>query len=158
MKITFKNDNSESNIEEAGRRSLEDRSKTLRGYMKHGTDLDCVSLLPMAEQTEEGEDFFHDHGSFFDYGLSIDYVTEPAENDVESYLRYQLSCGGPSEEIRFYYSPGGSKPYRVEFVFLDWFCGIGFDVTGEDWVEWLNDFWQDCGTAKSCIEKAMEEA
>ncbi len=155
MKITFKNEDSDNNIEEAGKASLERISETIRGYMKHGTDDD----LPNEDYTNaddlEKSRFFYDYGSFFDYGLSVDYVMH--EDGEEGYLCYQLSCGGPSEEIRFYYSPRATKPYRVEYVYLDWFCGIGFDVTGEEWVDWLTEFWEDCGTVQSCIEKAMEE-
>lgn len=150
--ITFKNDSADSNVEDAGRSSLESRAVTLRKYMEYGTDEESLiqSAFPCSEEVKE---FFENHGSFHDYGLSIDFMM-PSEDDLEGYMCYQLSCGGPTEEIRFYYSPEATKPYRVEFVYLNWNCGIGFDVTGEDWVDWLVEFWNDCDTLQSCIDKA----
>ena len=51
-----------------------------------------------------------------DYALSWDYVEpDTFEDQPNGYYRYQISWGGPSEEIR-YHDDG-----IVEFWFLDWF-------------------------------------
>lgn len=75
---------------------------------------------------------FHDLGDFYDYGLCLDVVTK--ENDwggeVLDFVRFQISWGGPSEEVRFY--PHGV----IEFVYLDWFSGVGFDVTDCPQFDW----------------------
>lgn len=57
------------------------------------------------------------------YGLCFEYVE--ADEDNEDYFRYQISYGGPSEEIRFYEN-------RTEFVYLEWFSGVGFDVSNDE--------------------------
>ena len=67
------------------------------------------------------------------YGLSVDFV-EPFtfDDQDEGYLRYQLSWGGPGDELRFYAD-------RVEYWFLDWSDGASRDVSHLGWVEWLRD-------------------
>lgn len=62
-------------------------------------------------------------GDLHDYGLSFDYVAPGTFNDQrESYFRYQLSWGGPSDEFRFFVNPDLSC-HRIEYWFLDWFDG-----------------------------------
>ena len=72
-------------------------------------------------------------GEFSNYGLCLDFV-EPFtfDDQDEGYLRYQLSWGGPSDELRFYDN-------RVEYWFLDWFDGASRDVSHLEWVKWLRD-------------------
>ena len=61
------------------------------------------------------------------YGLSWDYVEpDTFEDQPNGYYRYQISWGGPSEEIR-YHDDG-----IVEFWFLDWFDGACVQLTGDD--------------------------
>lgn len=72
---------------------------------------------------------------FSEYGLSFDYVEPHTFRDQdEGYLRYQISWGGPSEEIRFYVSLGsrGYQLYRAEFWLLDWFDGVHVNVTNDE--------------------------
>lgn len=72
--------------------------------------------------------------SFHEYGLAFDYVAPGTfEDQEEGYWRYQISWGGPSEEIRFYASPTGRgwHMHRAEFWFLDWFDGSHIILTGE---------------------------
>jgi len=80
-----------------------------------------------------------DTGPFDEYGLSFDYV-EPGtfKDQDEGYYRYQFCWGGPSSELRLYVD-------RSEFVFLDWFVGVGFDVTDEDWVKFIHDEFEGLG-------------
>ena len=80
---------------------------------------------------EKGSD---DLPPFFEYGLCFDYVEPDTFDDQdEGYFRYQLSYGGPSDEIRFYHDG------TVEYVYLDWFVGVGFDITDKPWVIFLQD-------------------
>ena len=65
------------------------------------------------------------------YALAFDYVEpETFPDQPEGYFRYQISWGGPSDEIRFYVNLDGSC-HRAEYWFLDWFDGDLIDVTGD---------------------------
>ena len=77
---------------------------------------------------------FGEIGSINDYGLCFDFV-EPGtfDDQPKGYHRYQMSWGGPSDEIRFYSN-------RTEYVFMDWFVGVGFDVTNESWINYLKEY------------------
>ena len=77
---------------------------------------------------------FEEVGNLSDYGLSFGYVELGTFNDQnEDYFRYQFSWGGPSDELRIY------EDGTIEYVFLDWFVGVGFDVTDEPGFKWLAD-------------------
>lgn len=88
---------------------------------------------------EEGPE---EYGPLNEYGLSFDYVTKGTFNDQKrGYFRYQLSWGGPADEIRFYLDET-LTPAKVEYWFLDWWDGACIDITGESladeiW-EWLS--------------------
>jgi hypothetical protein len=73
---------------------------------------------------------------FDEYGLSFDYV-ELDKDTERDYFRYQLSYGGPSDEIRFY--DNGA----IEYVYLDWFCGVGFDVTNDGVFKQVRDWFKE---------------
>lgn len=60
---------------------------------------------------------------FYNYNLCLDYV----EDNNGNYWGYQISWGGPSREVRFY-----EDNNFIEFVYLDWFEGVGFDVTNDE--------------------------
>ena len=142
MKTTFKNlGNDPEAFKKAAKNYLQSRVKDFKAFME-AEDLESVLLDGNMQ-------------SFYDYGLSIDYVID---NDRKpAYLRYQLSWGGPSDEIRFYYNPGKySRPYRIEYVYLDWFTGIGYDVTGESWAQWLSEYFDGIGIVESEINKALQ--
>ena len=108
--ITFLNDDPKKTLVQEGQKSLERRKEDFLHFMN--------------------ETMSEDLGEFSDYGLSIDPVINEETNKTD-YLRFQLSWGGPSDELRYY--PDG----KIEYAFLDWFCGVGFDVTSEDWAQWL---------------------
>lgn len=96
-----------------------------------GTIEDMNIFMKDPEGTEET-------GPFYEYGLCFDYVEpDTFEDQTEGYYRFQLSWGGPSDEFRFY-SDGS-----IEYVYLDWFTGIGWDVTGEDWAEFIRSMFED---------------
>lgn len=115
---------------------------------------------------EQGEDEdLRDNGDgelcpFHQYGLGIGYVAQGTfTGQRKGYLRYQLSYGGPSDEVRFYYAyPGDRTPDRIEYVYMDWGTGIGFDVSGEDWAQWLWEWLEGCGTTKIECERELNEA
>lgn len=149
MRITFLNQNSSNNLEEIGRRSLASRSNDFEFYMNYGTDHTedfnyfLVCLQQNCSDIDELDAAVYQNRNlppFHEFGLSYDYVEGEWEEDEEGeeveteepFFRYQISWGGPSEEVRFYEG-------RTEYVYLDWFCGVGFDVTGEDWAEWLRE-------------------
>jgi hypothetical protein len=109
LPITFLNDDREKTMEEAGRKYLEYRKADFLNFMD-GNATECGT-------------------SFRDYGLCIDNVFNDKSGRFE-YVRFQLSWGGPSDELRYY--PSG----KIEYVYLDWFTGVGFDVTDEAWAKW----------------------
>ena len=88
-----------------------------------------------------GWDMFHE------YGLDFSYV-EPNtfDNQPKGFHRFQISWGGPSDEIRFY-TRGESLDNeesitdKVEYWFLDWFDGDSIDVSEEEVVK---NLWTDC--------------
>lgn len=152
--IVFKNENSENNIEVEGLEHLEGRKKDFVWYMENGWNY------------ENTENYNEDLPCFNDYGLCFDiiklekcpvcgsdntipsnysdndnemlcYDCEEIFNDIE-YYRYQLSWGGPSEEIRIYQD-------HVEFVYLNWFCGVSFDITCEEWAKLLVEDFKEIG-------------
>ena len=93
------------------------------------------------------------------YGLSWDYVSaDTFDNQEQGYFRYQISWGGPSEEIRFYVDYG-KKLYKAEYWFLDWFTGHGIELNGEylEIAEAIFDDFDDIGMVESAYESAMEE-
>jgi hypothetical protein len=146
MRTTFINQNSEKTIIKDGERHLFGRAADLRYYMEIGTDNDREELRYAINRGNysfaEIRDFINqsnDLGPFYEYGLSFDYVELGTFDDQdEDYFRYQFSWGGPSEELRFY------EDGTIIFVYLDWFSGVGFDVTGEDWAEWCREWFSGC--------------
>jgi len=143
MRTTFINQNSDNTILEKGEKYLESTLEDLRFYMENGTemdeDFDPDNLHLFNQDKLDIYQGFQDRGSFYDYGLSFDFVEAGTfEDQPEGYYRYQFSYGGPSDEMRFH--PDGT----IEYVFMDWFCGVGFDVTGEEAAEWLKDYMIGC--------------
>ena len=96
-------------------------------------------------------------GSIYDYGLAFDYVDR---DDQAAYWRYQLSWGGPSDEIRFFAGrPNASEPYRVEYWFLDWFDGYGRKLVGRD-LELAEALWRwfaEVGSTENAQREALED-
>ena len=116
-RITFLNDNAEHTIKERGMNALENVQNDLETLLN-------------AEDYETEE-----LGSLYEYGLEFCPVPyNEDEGGAIKYYRYLLSYGGPSTEIRFY-------RHRTEFVFLDWFSGVGFDVSSDEIFQRLRDEW-----------------
>ena len=148
MKTTFVNQNSEGNIIESAERymksriedfdyyrevSIEPSADELRDYVNNPRNgLSFADIRALINKTEE-------MGSFYNYGLCFDYVElETFDDQNEDYFRFQLSWGGPSDEVRFY------DDGTIIYVYLDWFSGVGIDVTGEEWAEWLREWFEGC--------------
>ena len=63
-----------------------------------------------------------------EYPLCFDYVEANTFGEHEAYHRFQMSWGGPQDEIRFYELKEGYV-YRVTYAFLDWYDGAEIDIT-----------------------------
>lgn len=119
-KTTFINpssDSPEKKLRETGLKSLLSRKCDFEEYMNN------------PDLFEEGSD---ELGPFHEYGLSFDNMLE-----TDGYYRFQLSTGGPGTEVRFYGSEG-----KIEFVYLNWFCGVGFDVSEDEVFQWLREMFE----------------
>ena len=91
------------------------------------------------EYLKENETFDveKDIGFIDEYPLSIDYIKANVY-DTPPYWEYLISYGGPRTEIRFFVDDKSStKPYKVEFWFLEWSNSEKQDVTGEVIIEHL---------------------
>lgn len=158
--ITFLNgQNDSNNLEEAGRNSLDNFLSCLEFWHDNGTDLDSYeysdysrrelisefsylgSFSEIKEKVREIEGivkgFTHDCGDLHDYGLCFDFVE--ADESHDGFYRFQISWGGPSSECRFY--PNGD----IEYVYMDWFCGVGFNLNGDSNARWLREYFSECG-------------
>jgi len=121
----------------------------------------CAELVDRAWQSrrEDLEDMLctdnADYDAFNEYGLCFDYVAPGTFNDQHTgFWRYQISFGGPSEEIRFYGAPTDVHPARIEFWYLDWFDGAPLDVTDDEIAQTV---WAEFFESDSVVH-AYEEA
>jgi len=152
MSYTFVNARTgkEQELKGAANKALESIKECLEFWQEHGKDSEDYEywgynrreLLEefdgdqeQAREVEEIINTYQDIGDFFDYGLSFDFVE--ADENTDGYYRYQLSWGGPSEEIRFYVNGA------IEFVYLDWFVGIGINCTSDSVFKDLRDEFKD---------------
>lgn len=116
-------------------------------------DLEKLWALYLRDPDEEDDDL----GSLYDYGLAFDYVAPYTFRDqAEGYWRWQLSTGGPADEIRFFASHGGAGCYRIMYWFIDWYDGASVDVTGVKLVHDLWGWFQDMGAVDSAFAQATE--
>lgn len=108
----------------------EHEGKTRRELLEEGFDRHEVKEILKIVETYERE------GDFYSYGLSFDFVE--ADEDSDGYYRFSICWGGPSSEVRFF------ADGTIIAVYLDWFVGVGFDVSTLDSFNWLEDFFKDC--------------
>jgi hypothetical protein len=116
---------------------------------------DFALYMANSEVYENGND---DIGPFHEYGLCFDYVAAGTFTDQrKGFWRYQLSTGGPGDELRFY-GDAAAKVYKVEYWFLDWYDGARINVTDTPEAQWLVEFFDDVGSFKATLEEAEEAA
>lgn len=125
MKTTFVNQNKEGNIIKIGKESLKSRGLDFKWYMKNGWN------------DYDDDNYNEDLAPLNEYGLCFDYVEpDTFDNQREGYYRYQLAFGGPTEEIRFYKN-------KTVYVYLDWFCGVGLNISHLQWSKWLREMYKE---------------
>jgi hypothetical protein len=94
----------------------------------------CIDLVAknLQDREEDFERFMQDPDcdEFNSYGLDFSLV----EGDPKNYYRFQLSWGGPSDEIRFY------EDGTIEYWYMDWFDGAMITITKKEFAQWLFEF------------------
>lgn len=92
---------------------------------------------------------------FDEYALCFDYLPPGTYRDQKrGYWRYQISWGGPSDEIRMW----GDRDltlYRAEYWYLDWYDGASINVTNSKCVQWLWDEFRDMDSLEWTRSKAL---
>ncbi len=85
------------------------------------------------------QEYDNSYEALNEFGLSIDYIEPNTFEDQENgYIRYQLSWGGPSDELRFYLDDN-KELYKCDYAYMDWFDGAVIDVTEEENIKDLYD-------------------
>ncbi len=85
------------------------------------------------------QEYENSYEALNEFGLSIDYIEPNTFEDQEhGYIRYQLSWGGPSDELRFYLDDN-KELYKCDYAYMDWFDGAVIDVTEEENIKELYD-------------------
>lgn len=128
--------------------------KVAGSWESRRADLEAI-LRKEAQGDWEGDD---EHPPMNEYGLSFDYVPLGTFKDQkEAYFRFQVSYGGPSEELRIFGAGPRTKPSKLEWWYLHWFDGASLDVTRDAvardvwaWFEGLID-WDE-------VQKEADEA
>ena len=145
---------------------MSDRQATCAERWHGEKDSTFEDLRKLWDAYCNGEEDVEDLGNLFEYGLSFSYVTPGTfgEEQEDGYFRYQLSWGGPSDEIRYYANPDDCEeqhvtPYRVTYVFLDWFDGEEQSLHGDDHTLALNlfEWFQEGGSVAAEFNSAMRE-
>ncbi|MFA5260620.1 MAG: hypothetical protein WC450_05265 [Candidatus Omnitrophota bacterium] len=121
----------------------------------HGRTDDLVILWKNNQDDPEKSD--PELGMFNEYGLGFDYVQPGTFNGQKvGYFRYQLGTGGPGDEFRFYTGPE-FKPFRISYVFLDWFDVAEKTLKGKA-LDLLTDIWDGYFSkfARDVYDKSVE--
>ena len=77
-----------------------------------------------------------------EYPLCFDYVEADTFGTHDAYHRYQMSWGGPQDEIRFYVVSDVEFSYKVTYAFLDWYDSAEIDITDEAITERFRKIYQ----------------
>ncbi|AUR89154.1 hypothetical protein NVP1121O_126 [Vibrio phage 1.121.O._10N.286.46.C4] len=153
---TFVNCNESDEIQfiQKGRDHFENVVSCFEFWSENGTHLDGHEYenfdgLSRRQLLEEGHDrhevkeilavleTFSSIGSFHEYGLCFDFIE--ADENSDGYYRFQICWGGPSSEIRFFQNG------NIEAVYMDWYVGVGFNVSTHEDFEWCKSQFEDCG-------------
>lgn len=99
------------------------------------------------------------HEAFDQYGLCFGYVEFSEVHKYGDFFRWQLSWGGPSDEIQFYVT------HRLELTkamyrYMDWFDGAGVRLVGRDYklAAQIWDYFRERGDVTECIRKYNEDS
>lgn len=79
-----------------------------------------VDLRRLWKTYEKGIEKVPNLGTLPEYGLAFEFIVSDLKRGSGiSYFRYQLSCGGPSDEFRFFAMHDGRawKAVRIEYWF-----------------------------------------
>jgi len=134
------------------------KEKNCKDLVKAQATSRLNDLRAILDHENSGKDDAHPGlGRLGEYGLSFDYVAPGTfDGQRRGYIRYQISYGGPSEEIR-YFLDERQKPIRVEFWHLDWFDGAKVTLKGDQLDTALEVFEQhDYGRVAEMIAEADE--
>ena len=132
----------------------------ISAHAEHVEGDDCdIHNIDWTEVCSEFEDDVNEElrNAYYEYGLAFDYVI-PDDAEKDAYFRYQISYGGPSEELRFY-CDASYRVYKIEFVLLDWFDGAPLTLHGDDraTAQMVFDDFKDCDMLKPTVEKALAD-
>lgn len=72
------------------------------------------------------------HEAFLNYGLCFDYVEYNETAKYGDFFRWQLSWGGPSDELQFYVSSDLRCVSKTMYRYMDWWDGAGIKLVGDD--------------------------
>ena len=71
--------------------------------------------------------------TLYEYGLSFDFVEPDTFDDQPvGYWRYQMSGGGPADEIRYHIDEDRTQGFKVEYWYLQWWDGASVHLKGDD--------------------------
>ena len=96
-------------------------------------NLKCADLIQQKFQDRNNDisDIFQLKNDYQEYHTHPNHSISAFEDQKNGYIRYQLSYGGPSDELRFYIDEN-KELYKCDYAYLDWFDGAVIDVTEEE--------------------------
>jgi hypothetical protein len=106
-----------------------------------------------------------DYGIKFEADFSLvgaqsieNYVLPRESNGYEGYIRFPFTSEEdkperPADELRIYFSPRGSQPYRIVFAQVNGEGEIGFDVSDQIWSARIAAQLKATGVVKREIDK-----
>lgn len=119
--------------------------------------IDTIKLL-WESYRKDPEAYVDGEGRWDEYGLSFDYVPAGTFTDQKrGYFRYQISWGGPSDELRFF-TDEDLNLTSIQYWFLDWGDGAKVIVNGKarELLGEIWDDWKDCEVPQYAMKKARE--
>ena len=87
-----------------------------------------------ALQAFQNDDLTNEEGNTLgEYGLDFSFVEPDTFDDQPvGYWRYQISWGGPADEIRYHLDADRSHGLKVEYWYLNWFDGASTHLKDDD--------------------------
>jgi hypothetical protein len=162
-RVVFKTTNKphNQNHNERGVPTMCDPNEKCEQRIEDALESRLSDLRILWEGYQNGEESNEEVGcGLHEYGLGFDYVPPFTfgETQKAGYWRYQISYGGPSEEIRFF-CDGLRVPKIIEFWLLDWFDGAVRELQGNDFrmmSEWFA-MMDDCGAVALAYDQEMTQ-